>query len=201
MNAKFITTVLISLSLLACSEPEQTSVVNENDQNQNKVATTVSEEVGTLNEIEQTDENEGVRAEITRYGIYDKNGEPVRSKEDSTASGYIQKVDPVFIKQTDTFKIQANLGFGFDYQILNLPENGKVEISTVVKHPEIIRDGIVFTESSSVMSVSPKAGVFKDFLGYYFSIESELKEGEWELLVYYQDKLLASKSFLITVPL
>jgi len=134
--------------------------------------------------------------EVLEWGIYTSE-----VKDDVEAEGTVQGtwrlVEKVnVITQTDSIPAKVGKHFGFWFVVKGEPKGEEILITFVnllpgLKNPK--RDEVLYEEkyTSKVRIGEPS------FKGYSFDFDWEAVPGEWAFQIYYEDKKLAEKTFIV----
>ena len=129
-------------------------------------------------------------ADLLEYGLCSINVKDTTALETTATGKYNVAKGTTFYKKTT--KIPALLGstFGIKYVVNGEPEGKEVNLKLKVTHPPIKG------KTLSKATVIARLGIWRaDF--YTFDEPYELVTGNWTFQIYYEDKLLIDKQFLI----
>ena len=149
----------------------------------------------------QSQKDSSVYGEITKFGIYIYQRSNTDSKipQASTIAGYSSVGPSEFLYSGETAKVNAGQGVGFDYTIhLNrVADDNRVKV--VIEHPSITNpEGKVLNVSSYFRDLPVNPGVYSSQLVYFFEKPFEMVPGDWNLQIYYDDKLIVGKKFRVS---
>lgn len=139
-----------------------------------------------------------LRAEIVSAGEYAAT--PIRRTEDApdTASGLlnVSAANPPLLRATAEVAAFDGLMFGMVVRLPGLEPDRTVPVTVHTSYPGLrTPDGRVVHEGTypSAIGADPK------FIGYCFDRAWELVPGTWTLAVVHEGRVIASRSFTVTV--
>lgn len=139
--------------------------------------------------------NENVTAQIIDFGFYELAGQSIVVNSREAATGkrrYNSK--PVFLEKATNIPAILGYSFGFRYKVYGMPVNSLVELKKVLKYPELKGKS---SSSSKLICMTDSEGSIEKATGYTFDEEFELVPGIWTFEIWYNEKLLVTKSFNI----
>ena len=141
-----------------------------------------------------------VRAEITRFGLYDFKVTSKRT-EAGTATGYVQTGDYEFHTTTTTVPARLGAHFGFEYVLIGTPKGAKINVRKVVIFPQ---GGLTNPKTGKTVARNEYEDTIaigdRGLRGYSLDEDWEAVPGTWTLQLWLGDRKLAEKSFTLTRP-
>jgi hypothetical protein len=146
------------------------------------------------------------RARITGFGIYDaptKRNERNEKEPQSGGVGFHTISDDWGGKIAATAMVSCELGkiFGFEFVVDGFPQDQRISLRKVtvfpgpgLKPPEVSQP-ILRDEYPTKAQIGEPTHI-----GWRFDYSWECVPGPWRIQLYYEDRLLAEKTFYVTVP-
>ncbi len=135
-----------------------------------------------------------VTAELVDYGVINV----AKKGWAGLAAGSSEHVDAVDVESTleQTSQVRLGLGVNFGIKFLVSGDNVGDEIRVLVKgtHPPIRSPRSATTKSEYQYQATVVIGQL-GYAGYEFNRSEEMVEGEWEIQVWYENRLLCSQAF------
>jgi len=99
-------------------------------------------------------------------------------------------------KTSDSIKIEKGVQFGIEY-IIETPKTGLIEVKTIWNYPDTISNNRrkKFIKSEYIIS---KVTNEYTYSSYEINEEFEMIAGDWILQLFYQEKLILHKKFMLT---
>lgn len=134
--------------------------------------------------------------EILEYGIYKAKAKE-KVTADSTAEGTWTVIEEIeLVAQTDSIPAKVGTQFGFWFVVNGEPKGEKISLTFVNRLPGLKNpntDEVVFQEKyKNIVSIGERS-----FKGYVFDFEWEAVPGKWTFQIFYEDKKLAEKTFIV----
>ncbi|WP_438462946.1 DUF3859 domain-containing protein [Marinomonas sp. PE14-40] len=141
------------------------------------------------------DQANQIDAEVLEFGKYIISDDLREVKNDEYLAGS-SLVTNLHILKERTDEISADVGttFGVVFEVNGLPSHKKITFREVMKFPEMTDPDSGLTQSYYEVKDQYKDGD-KSFKAFTFEYDWELVKGKWTYQLYYQDTLLAEKSF------
>ena len=137
-------------------------------------------------------------ARIMEYGIYSSDVDAFIVDRDVADNCKILSQRFRLVRETDVIPARLGLGFGFQYVVAGEPKGAAVDVDVVVEHPPLFNPKLGQTYLFSRTA-------FQRFLGepghavWSFDEGWTLCPGTWTIRIEYQGRLLAKKSFTVTL--
>jgi len=143
-----------------------------------------------------------VGATITDYGIYEYQSERILKKDKNTTAGYTSRLEKrnadYTIKQTTDIPLIKGTVFGYRAKLTGLPDDVGVSVQVRYEHPPIVgSNGKMSTGFTLTKYAKGSNGVFDAGVHYRLSEDYELAPGKWTFSIIYDDRVLASKTFVL----
>ncbi|MFO1318471.1 MAG: DUF3859 domain-containing protein [Burkholderiales bacterium] len=137
-------------------------------------------------------------AEVLTYGVY-----RITRPDTSRAAAPGERVVATRVeheRQTETVPATLNGNFGFEFSVRGLPAQKSLVFDLRARHPPIVgTDGVSRTESVSSLPVYTANGNYSNAFIFQFDRAEDLQAGPWVLQVALQGRILAERTFQVTV--
>ena len=141
------------------------------------------------------------RLEVIQSGLYTANVAR-RDSAPGTPTGKASLIDgPSFYSDSARVPAQLGIRFGFQYRLIGSPPGREARLRGVWRKPEpgITNPVNGNTYRESVRDFSASIGDTQ-IHGYGFDQPWEIVEGEWILEIWHNERLLASRTFVVKAP-
>jgi len=118
--------------------------------------------------------------------------------EKGTALGYSSYGDAAVVSETDKIPLKKGMAFGFDFHLEGLPTDRPFHVKYVTTHPRMVKpDGTVLFQQVSEHDETVPMGDGDGHYWYTMRESFEVVPGEWTLAVWYNDKVLVQRKFVV----
>ena len=139
------------------------------------------------------------RADVVEYGIYNMTAQGAQPQEGQPAPNYKEAQGPTLITKTDVIPAVLGTSFGFKFKIAGSPSGSELVVTVKNYYPSLQKPG-----SEEIIREQQYQYKYKiretGYVGYTLEQDWELAQGDWKFQIYYEDKLLVEKSFIVYKP-